>query len=145
VPQWELIVNKEFIYIPHYKNKVFLTQKYMIEGRSIAQIADEICSSKDAVRNGLKKFDIPVRSVHKHNGHPSQPRYGSRLEKGRLIPHLNENRAIDAAHEMHRQGLSLRQIARILTQLKIPTKCRGKSWHPQMVKRILDAKDTADG
>ncbi len=36
------------------------------------------------------------------------------------------------------QGLSLRAIARTLSDLKIPTKLKGKAWHPEMVSRILE-------
>ena len=138
VPQLELVASKEFIYVPLYKNKAFLTQKYVTEGCSVAQIAEEICSSKDAVRNGLIGFGIPIREPRQHHGHPSQPRYGQLMNHGRAVPHLTEQRTVQAISEMHQQGLSLRQIARILTQMKIPTKCRGRSWHPQMVKRVLD-------
>ncbi|MBT4792006.1 MAG: hypothetical protein HON90_10575, partial [Halobacteriovoraceae bacterium] len=34
--------------------------------------------------------------------------------------------------------LSLRAIARCLDEMKVPTKQRGKKWHPEMVRRILD-------
>ncbi|MFZ8934289.1 MAG: recombinase family protein [Bacteriovoracaceae bacterium] len=38
---------------------------------------------------------------------------------------------------MKHEKLSLSAIARCLKEMKIPTKKRGKSWHPQMIKRIL--------
>jgi hypothetical protein len=53
------------------------------------------------------------------------------------IPHQGEQKVIDAVLEMRKQGLSLRQIARFLSKVGVPTKQRGVSWHPQMVKRLL--------
>jgi hypothetical protein len=39
---------------------------------------------------------------------------------------------------MKSEGLSLRAIARCLDQMKVPTKMKGKKWHPEMVERICD-------
>lgn len=86
VPQMELIVNKEFIYIPVFKNKAFLTQKYVTEGLSIQQISEQIGSSKEAVRSALIGFESPVREACQHHGRPSQPPYGQRVIQGRAVP-----------------------------------------------------------
>jgi len=43
----------------------------------------------------------------------------------------------DAVFDLKGKGMGLRQIARTLTQLGIPTKCRDKAWHPEMVKRVM--------
>ena len=50
---------------------------------------------------------------------------------------IYEHRVIRTAVEMREQGLSLRQIALILSQIGVPTKQRGKAWHPEMKKRLL--------
>lgn len=94
-------------------------------------------SSKEAVRNGLKKFGIPIRESHKPHRRPSQPKFGEKIQKGKTEPHMAERRVIRAVLEMHNDKLSLRQIARYLDEMKVSTKCRGKKWHPQMVKRII--------
>ena len=52
---------------------------------------------------------------------------------------MTEVRVIKAVTDMHQQGLSFRRIAKFLDQIGVPTKCRGKAWHPEMVKRILAA------
>jgi hypothetical protein len=80
---------------------------------------------------------MPVREPHQPHGHPSQLRYGQRLQKGRVVAHRTEQRVVEAILDLKAQGLGLRQIARTMTQLGISTKCRGKAWHPQMVERIL--------
>ncbi|MCB0404731.1 MAG: recombinase family protein [Bdellovibrionales bacterium] len=124
--------------LPLYKSRSFVHQKYVVEGLSLAQIAAEIFSSKEAVRNALKRFGIPPRVPHRpHNGRVSEPRYGVKISNGRASPHLAEQQMFQTISELRRQGLTLRKIAEILTSVGVPTKKRGKSWHPQMVKRCL--------
>ena len=128
------------MHTPLYKNKEFLHQKHVVEGLSIAQIAEQIVSSKEAVRKALKQFDLPIRQACQPHGRPAQPRFGQRYWDGRLKNYQPEQRTIDAIIELQSQGLSLRQIARALTKLKIPTKLSGQAWHPMMVKRVLNRK-----
>ncbi|WP_374028140.1 recombinase family protein [Bdellovibrio bacteriovorus] len=111
----------------------------------MAQIATEIVSSKSAVRKGLRDFGIPIREPNKHHGHPSQTRYGNRIYKGREVVHQIEYRVIETINEMRAQGLSLRTIAKALTQLQVPTKCKGKAWHPEMINRILNNNQAKGG
>ncbi len=127
----------DFLVTPKYRDSVFLHQKYVVEGLSLAQISAQIFSSKAAVSKGLRGAGIPIREAHKPHGRPSQPKYGYRLRKSRAVPARAEQRVIDAAHSMRDQNLSLRAIAKVFTEMKIPTKCQGKAWHPEMVKRIL--------
>jgi hypothetical protein len=113
----------------------------VVEGLSLAQIADQIFSSKEAVRSGLLAAGIPVREPNiPHNGRQSQPRFGQRRIKGKTVEQKTERRVIDAIREMYANGLPLRAIARCLDQMQISTKCRGKKWHPEMIKRILAAE-----
>lgn len=123
------------------QDRSFLHQKYVVEGLSIAQISKLILSSKDSVRRGLIKVGIPLREAHKPHGNPSQPRYGQRKVRARpVVKHAGEERVISAVLDMRAQGLSLRQIAALLSKIGVPTKRKGNSWHPEMIKRILDAK-----
>lgn len=139
-PHLKTTVISTIQHIPLYKGKSFLTRKYLEEGLSIAQIAALCFASKEAVRSQLIAFDIPLREPHKPHGRPAQPRYGEKVVKDQLVSHQAEQRAVDAILEMSAQGLSLRQISKVLNQMKVPTKCRGKSWHPEMVKRIITHK-----
>lgn len=130
---------------PLFKNKFFLTQKYVVEGLSARQIALEIFSSKMAVLDALKRFGIPIRQPHQHHGHPSQPRYGQKYQKNKLKEHKTEQRVIRVVRELCEKGLSLRQIAGVLNEMKIVTKGKGKRWHQEMVRRILlNSGDTAN-
>lgn len=124
---------------PLYKDKIFVHQKYVIEGLSIKEIALQVFSSKEAIRGALRRFDIPIREAHKpHHGRVSSPSYGTKLRSGRASPHVAEQQMIATIKELRAQGLTLRKVAEILTNMGVPTKKRGKSWHPEMVKRILD-------
>ena len=121
-----------------WKHQSFLQQKYVMEGLSIRQIALEVTSSKEAVRQELLKAKIPLRDKSQHHGNPSQAKFGQRVIKRKLVPHKTEQRIIESIWQMKAEGLSLRAIARCLDQMKIPTKSQGKKWHPEMVKRIIE-------
>jgi hypothetical protein len=124
-----------------YKDAAFLRQKYVTEGLSIKQISSQIFSSKDAVRRGLIRAGIKIREPHKGHGRVAQPRYGQKLQNGKVAEHLTEKRVVRAILDLRTQGLSLRQIAKFLIQMKVSTKRRGKAWHPEMVKRILEVNN----
>jgi len=62
----------EFFHVPVYKNPTVLHAKYVVEGLSIAQIAMEFLSSKEAIRQGLIKAAIPVRQKSKPHGRTAQ-------------------------------------------------------------------------
>ena len=112
----------------------------MAEGLSIAQIAREIFFSRDAVRRGLINAGILIREPHKSHGRTSQPKYGQKIRSGKASPHLAEQQMIATIRELREQGLTLRKIAMILSDMAVPTKKRGKAWHPEMVSRILNQR-----
>jgi hypothetical protein len=126
---------------PLYKDKCFLHEKYVLEGLSIAQISSQIFSSKEAVRENLIRFGISLREAHLPHGNPAQPKFGEKKRQGKLVTHLAEKRVIEAVIDMRKQHMSLRQIAKFLTKIGVPTKRRGVSWHPEMVKRLLSSLD----
>jgi transposase len=132
----------KFFWVPAYKDKIFLHEKYVILGLSISQIAAEIFSSRATVRDWLIEFGIAIRKPHQPHGRPSQPKYGTRKVKGQVIPHLAERRVIETVRDLSGQGLSLRAIVKVLQKMEVPTKHRGKKWHPEMVRRILEGKST---
>jgi Recombinase len=142
----QILEAREFINFlarPLYKDKIFLTQKYIKEGLSITQIASQIFSSRDAVRRGLIEAEIHLRTPHRPHGHPSQAKFGEKVRKGKAVEHMAEQRVVKAIMDMRRDGMTLRQIAAYLTQIGVPTKCRGKGWHPEMVSRILQSVNLA--
>jgi hypothetical protein len=134
---YETLDRLEFSHTPPYHDERVLHQKYVVDGLSIRQIADEFLSSKEAVRMGLIKAGITLREVCKPHGRQSQPKYGQRKLKGNVVAYKLEQKIIRTAAQMSEQGLSLRQIAKNLSAMGVPTKCNGKKWHPEMVKRLL--------
>lgn len=90
----------------------------------------------------LARFGIPVREPHQPHGHPSQPRYGKRSRKNLLVDFRAEAKIVLIIKDLKAQGFSLRKIAKILNATGVATKCHGKSWHPEMVRRILNATDS---
>lgn len=120
-----------------WKDKDFLHQKYVIQGLSIAQIAGQILSSREAVRAGLIGAGIKRKRVGEAGKNPAQAPYGFRKLEGVLVAHLGEQRVIQSIRKMSNSGLSYRMICEFLTSIKVPTKNRGKSWQPEMIRRIL--------
>ena len=74
------------------------------------------------------------------HGHPAQPKFGEKIRKGKAVPHQVEQRVVETVKKLRAEGLTLRKIAEILDEMKVPTKQRGKKWHPEMIKRILGSK-----
>lgn len=64
------------------------------------------------------------------------PPYGFRSEGRDLVPNLAEQRQVARIRRWHRDGRSLREIARRLNAEGIPSR-RGR-WHPQTVSRVLE-------
>lgn len=142
--QQKLLGVMQFFVVPLFQNHFFLQQKYVVDGLSAKQIAMEIFFSKMAVLDALKQFGIPVREAHYHHGHPSQPRFGKKFRKHHLVHDKVEQRVILVARELYEQEFSLRQIARVLNHMRIATKCNGKAWHPEMIRRILEGNCNTD-
>jgi len=127
----------DFNHTPLWQSKNFLAQKYVTEGRSIAQIAAETLSSKEAVRMALLRFEFKLRGQGKPGRHPAQVSYGYRMSDGLTVPHLGEQRVIESVKKMVHDGLTYRKICEFLTSVGVPTKNRGQSWHPEMIRRLL--------
>ena len=132
----------DFIHTEPWRSKTFLEEKYVKNGRSIAQIAAEILSSRSAVREALIEFGIPLKQQGKPGLRPAQVPYGYRRLDGLLTPHLGEQRVIQSVRKMSNDGLSYRQICDFLTCVGVPTKNQGKGWQPEMIRRLLTRAGT---
>lgn len=131
----------DFIHRPLHKEKVLLHKKYVEEGLSLRQISEQIFSSKEAVRTSLIDAGVELRPKSKPHNRPSQLKYGQKMRKGKAVTHFAEERVIRAVIEMRESGMTLRQIAKFLTEIGVPTKNRGKAWHPEMINRVLSRKN----
>ena len=133
-----LIDTIDFIHMPLWKDKNFLAQRYVTEGRSISQIAAETLSSKCAVRDALLGFGFKLKGQGKPGLRPSQIPYGFRMSDGLTVHHLGEQRVIASVKKMVSDGLSYRKVCEFLTSVGVPTKNRGKGWQPEMIRRLLN-------
>jgi len=120
-----------------WRSKTFLEEKYLEKGYSITQIAEQILSSRAAVRDALIEFGIPLRKQGKPGLNPAQVPYGYRRSEGLLVPHLGEQRVIQSIKKMSKDGLSYRRICDFLTCVGVPTKNKGRGWQPEMIRRVL--------
>lgn len=94
---------------------------------------------------GLIHAGIPLRERSQPHGRQSQVKFGQRRVNGQVMEFKKEQKIIQSAKQMLTQGLSLRQIAKNLSAMGVPTKCNGKKWHPEMVRRILESIQVTDG
>lgn len=133
----QVIDTIDFNFEQLWKDKHFLHQKYVTEGRSIAQIAAQILSSRAAIRNALIEFGIKRRRRGEPGKRPAQVPYGYRMSNGLIVEYEGEQRILSAVLKMSAQGLTLRQICEFLSKIGVPTKRRGQRWHPEMIRRIL--------
>lgn len=118
-------------------NKAVLRQKYVVERRSMRQIAAEFASSKTTIRNALKAFGIPLRGRWKNPYRSHNLPFGKKVSKGKVVDYEREQEVIHSILKMHEDRLSNMAIARALTAMKIPTKKRRLRWHHEMVRQIL--------
>lgn len=80
---------------------------------------------------GSKKTGVEVR--HKKN-----LKYGQKLVSGKIENHKQELNTQKAIIKMHtKEGLSASAIARVLSQMNVPTKKQGKKWDHSIVIDIL--------
>ncbi|MFZ4405398.1 MAG: hypothetical protein ACOYOK_14965, partial [Pseudobdellovibrionaceae bacterium] len=84
-PKPHLIETIDFIYIQPWRSRTFLEEKYLKNGRSIAQIAQETLSSRAAIRDALIKFGIPLKKQGKPGLRPAQVPYGYQRLDGLLV------------------------------------------------------------
>lgn len=143
LPPHQIVDSFGHCVVPLHKDTAFLQQKYLVEKLSIREISALASSSKEAVRKSLLHAGVQLREQGKPHGRPSQPKFGKRLDTGREVEHKAEQKVVAVVRELRSQGLPLRQIAQTLSRLGVPTKCRGKGWHPEMVRRVLAVQGTA--
>ena len=100
-------------------------------------MAAEFASSKTAIRNALVRFGIPLNDKGKSANRVHALPFGKRCVGGIVVDHKGERQVIRSILKMHREELSNCAIARVLTELKVPTKQQGRAWHHEMVRQVL--------
>jgi hypothetical protein len=129
--------------LPTFSRSV-LHQKYVLEGLSAHQIAEQTASSKSAVLAALRRFEIPLRAHGSCHGRPSNPPYGWKYRNGKLVEFAKEQKAIELIrHFAMDRKWSVTQIARELSERDIPTKTGKSRWHHEMVRQVLKRQGLA--
>lgn len=84
------------------------------------------------------KWGIRIRFADGTSGFINRPCYGYHKDKsGQLIIFEPEAETVRLIYQLHKQGLSLRQIAYRLYRRKIPAPKGGTEWHIETIRKIL--------
>jgi DNA invertase Pin-like site-specific DNA recombinase len=105
-------------------------------------------TSRHLVREVLRHVAHNERSIRalrsraqgRSNGVVGAPAYGFEVQDGELRPTSAEQAAIARIAELQAQGATLRQMVRALEAEGHRPK-RGKRWHPETIRRILNRLD----
>ncbi|MGK5081662.1 recombinase family protein [Bdellovibrionota bacterium FG-1] len=110
---------------------------YVQERLSLKQISARLGVSRDLVRETLKRAKVKVQSTRRALDMTGQTPFGWKREKGRLVPHVAEQKLIARMVEGRRSKLSLHAIARAFSAENVQTKNGGR-WHAKSISQILE-------
>ncbi len=123
--------------VPDYKNPIVLHQNYIENGLTVKQMGVLHGCGETVIKKYLKQFGIRKTEVMKCRSKTNLS-FGEKLKSGKVLEHKTEASIKKAIIDMYtREGLSVTAIARVLTQMKVPTKKRGKKWDHSVVTAIL--------
>ena len=122
----------KLITTPLYRNKLFLTQKYQVDGLSARQIANLIGCAHSVINGALDRYLI-VKKYRK----PGKPPYGYKFQKNLTVKHPQQQKVIAQIKKYKFQGLSNQEIVNRLNDKGIKSPARKGRWHPATVSRIL--------
>lgn len=135
----EVIDIFEFDHIPKFKDKFFLTEKYVKEGLSPAQIATQIFSGRGTVTKYLRVLGIPLRKEDEPKVKTvNQLKFGERLWRNKVAKQKKERAVLNTIRKLRARHYSYHQIARFLNDSGVPTKTGRGRWHARFVKKLLD-------
>lgn len=121
-----------------YKNKSFLHQKYVVEGLSCQEIADNIFSARTTILKYLKEFGIEVRDTGSNQRRKRGLAFGSKVQSRTIVEHKKELETLAKIRELRERGLSYWKIADVLNTMKVPTKTRRGRWHAKTVHQLIN-------
>ncbi len=126
----------DFFSISPLKNTSLLAEKYLKNSLSTTQIASELGVSRSAVKERLREIGVLNGRASRHSYLTGQTPFGWKKERGKLVPHLGEQRVLQEIKELRASAKSLRSIAQILNSKSIKSK-NGETWHAETVRRAL--------
>ncbi len=126
----------EFSRLPAYENQIVLQQNYLEKGLSAKEISVLLGCGTTKIKKELRRFEIKKTGVEIR--HKKNLKYGQKIVSGKIQNHKQELNTQKAIIKMHtKEGLSASAIARVLTEMKVPTKKQGKKWDHSVVIDIL--------
>lgn len=121
---------------PAYQDEIVLRKNYLEKELSIKEMSVLLGRKPTSIKFYLKRYGI--RKSEKYIRHKANLRYGEKILKVKIETHKTEERVKRAIIKMYsEQNLSLRAIAGILNEMKIPTKRQGKGWDHSVIREIL--------
>ena len=126
-----------FSRVPLYENEIVLQQNYLEKGLTVKEMSVLLGCGSTTIKKQLRRFNIRKIEVQEVR-HKSNLKYGQKLISGKIIEHKKETNIQRTIVDMYlNEGLTVTSIARLLTQMKIPTKKRGKRWDHSIIIEIL--------
>ena len=121
---------------PAYQDEIVLHLNYLEKGLSVKEMSVLLGCKPTTIKFYLKRYGI--RKSEKYIRHRANLRYGEKLFKSKVQTHKTEERVKNAIVKMYSEkNLSLRAIADILNEMKVPTKKQGKAWGHSVIREIL--------
>lgn len=122
-------------YLPLVRSKNFLLQKYVEEGLSPSEIAQQIFSCRSTVVRYLEHHGIELRAEDRSC--IAGRIFGQRRVAGKVRAVKREQETIEKMIELRRQGHSYEKIANILNTMKIQTHKKKGPWYAKTVRQVL--------
>lgn len=116
----------------------FLKQEYLINKKSVCQIARELGCTHSTLLKYMAKYNIKTSMENSQFFNKSQLAYGKRFYKGRVIDNKKEVEVINKIKDLRCKKYSYWKIAEMLTDMGVPTKNYGGKWHAKTVWQIIN-------
>ena len=124
----------EFSKLGSHKDPIFLHQKYVKDGLSIAQIGAQTFSSQRTILKALARANIPLRPEDRPA--TSQLLFGKKRVGGKVVNNPSEQKVLAKMQSLRSAGYSYPEIVRILNDLGYPAK-RGGKWRLKVAYEVL--------
>ncbi len=136
--QFTLALSFEYNRFPAWKEKEILHQKYVIEGLSCKEIADQFGTARSTILKYLKLNSIEIRGTGTNQKRKRGVAFGKKVVSGKVVNNENEALIIEKVKRLRDQELSYRKIAEVLNIMEYSTKTRKGVWSGKSVWQILN-------
>ena len=121
-----------------WRNKELLYQKYVIERRTLNELAVEFKAARCTISKQMKAFGIQTRVTGSVQNRKRGLAYGEKCRERELRIHKRELENIQKMRELRDKGFSYWKIADVFYSMGVPTKTRKGKWYAKTIQQILD-------